>query len=61
MTQIELISELSDICIRQAEIIKAQAYVLEQLGAEAREEDALRELNRLREIVGTWGEDTVCY
>ncbi len=59
MTKIELISELTDICIRQAEIIKAQAYMLEQLGAEAREEEALRELNRLREIAGTWDEDTV--
>ncbi len=59
MTKIELISDLSDICIRQAEIIKAQAYMLEQLGAEVREEEALRELNRLREIVGTWDEDAV--
>lgn len=61
MTKIELISELSDICIRQAEIIKAQSYILEQLGAEAHKEDVLRELNRLREIVGTWDEYTAHY
>lgn len=49
---LELIAELSDICIRQAEIIKAQAYVLEQFGAQVREEEALAEQNRLRELVG---------
>lgn len=59
MSSVELIAELTDICIRQAEIIKAQAYALEQFGAEVREEEALRELNRLREIAGTWEEDTV--
>ena len=50
----ELIGELTDICIRQAEIIKAQAYVLEQFGAEVREEEALRERERLRAIAGDW-------
>lgn len=59
MSAPDLIAELTDICIRQAEIIKAQAYSLEQIGAEVREEEALRELNRLREIAGTWEEDTV--
>ncbi len=54
MTSTELIAELTDICTRQAEIIKAQAYMLEQLGAQAREEDALAERNRLRELVGNW-------
>ena len=57
MSSVELIAELTDICIRQAEIIKAQAYMLEQFGAEVREEEALLERNRLREITGTW-EDT---
>lgn len=47
MSDIELITELTDICIRQAEIIKAQAYVLRQFGAEVKEEEALRERNRL--------------
>jgi len=56
MSSAELISELSDICIRQAEIIKAQAYMLEQLGAQDREEEALAERNRLRELVGGWEE-----
>lgn len=57
MTNVELISELTEICIRQSEIIKAQAYMLEQLGAEVREEEALRELNRLKAIAGEWRED----
>ena len=59
MSGVELISELTDICIRQAEIIKAQAYVLEQFGAEVMEEERLKELNRLRSIAGTWGEDAL--
>jgi len=56
MNRTELIGELTDICIRQAEIIKAQAYVLEQFGAEVREEEALAARNRLRELVGDWDE-----
>ena len=59
MSGVELISELTDICIRQAEIIKAQAYVLEQFGAEVMEEESLKELNRLRSIAGTWEEDAL--
>lgn len=54
MSSTELIAELTDICIRQAEIIKAQAYVLEQFGAQVREEETLREQNRLRAIAGDW-------
>jgi hypothetical protein len=53
MTKTELIAELTDICIRQAEIIKAQAYVLEQFGAQVREEEVLAAQNRLREM-GCW-------
>ena len=53
MTKTKLIAELTDICIRQAEIIKAQAYVLEQFGAQVREEEALAAKNRLREL-GCW-------
>lgn len=53
MTKTELIAELTDICIRQAEIIKAQAYVLEQFGAQVREEEALAAKNSLREL-GCW-------
>ena len=59
MSGVELISELTDICIRQAEIIKAQAYVLEQFGAEVMEEERLKELNRLRSIAGKWEEDAL--
>lgn len=54
MGNTELIAELTDICIRQAEIIKDQAYVLEQFGAQIKEEEALAEQNRLRELVGEW-------
>ncbi len=50
MSNIELIAELTDICIRQAEIIKAQQYVIEQV----KEEEALAARNRLRELVGDW-------
>lgn len=52
MDNAETIAELTDICVRQAEIIKAQAYLIEQLGAEAREEEALLERNRLEAIMG---------
>lgn len=54
MSSTELIAELTDICIRQAEIIKAQAYILEQFGAQVKEEEALAAQNRLRELVGDW-------
>ena len=36
MSGVELIAELTDICIRQAEIIKAQQYVIEQFGDQVR-------------------------
>lgn len=52
MSRTELIEELTDICIRQAEIIKAQAYALEQFGAQVQEEQALAERNRLEQLVG---------
>ncbi len=54
MGTVELIGELTDICIRQAEIIKAQQYIIEQFGEQVREEQALAERNRLRELVGDW-------
>ncbi len=50
MTAAELIEELTDICVRQAEIIKAQAFVIEQLGAQSQEDEALAA--QLRELVG---------
>lgn len=52
MSNLELIAELTDICIRQAEIIKAQRYILEQFGGQVKEEEALAAQNRLRELVG---------
>lgn len=45
-----IIEELADICLRQAGIIKAQAEVLEQLGAQALEDEALAA--RLQALVG---------
>lgn len=54
MSPTELIGELTDICIRQAEIIKAQQYVIAQFGEQVREEEALAERNRLRELIGDW-------
>lgn len=53
MSNTELITELTDICVRQAEIIKAQAYLLEQIGAQVKEEEALAARNRLQEL-GCW-------
>lgn len=50
MSCVELIEELTDICVRQAEIIKAQAFVLEQLGAQSQEDATLAA--RLRELAG---------
>jgi hypothetical protein len=55
MSKTDLIAELSDICVRLVEIVKAQAYVLDQFGAEVREEEALAVENRLRELIGDWG------
>jgi regulator of protease activity HflC (stomatin/prohibitin superfamily) len=50
MGSLELIEELTDICQRQAEIIKAQAEIIEQFGAQVREEEALAQQNRLEAI-----------
>lgn len=57
MSEIELIAELTDICIRQAEVIKAQAYVLAQYDAEVMENEAVQQRERLRKAVGSWEED----
>lgn len=54
MSDAEVIAELTDICIKQAEIIKAQQYVIGQFGAQVKEEEALAEQNRLRELTGEW-------
>lgn len=50
MSRVGIIEELTDICVRQAEIIKAQAFVIEQLGAQALEDEALAA--RLQALVG---------
>jgi hypothetical protein len=51
----ELIEELTDICIRQAEIIQDRAYVLEQFGAATMEEESLR--SRFRTVVREWNDE----
>lgn len=43
MSSAELIYELTEICIRQAEIIREQAFLLEQFGAESLEDQELAE------------------
>jgi hypothetical protein len=46
------LAELADICKRQAAVILAQRYVLEQFEAQVEEEEALAARNRLQELVG---------
>jgi hypothetical protein len=36
MKAVELIKELTNICVKQAEIIKTQAFVIEQLGTQSK-------------------------
>ena len=48
MNRVELIDELADICIRQAEIIRAQALIIEQFGAQALEDSEVAA--RLRQL-----------
>lgn len=50
MSRVELIGELTDICIRQAEIIRAQALIIEQFGAQALEDSEVAA--RLQALVG---------
>lgn len=50
MSRVGIIEELTDICVRQAEIIKAKAFMIEQLGAQALEDEALAA--RLQALVG---------
>ena len=54
VNNVEVIAELTDICVRQAEIIKAQQYIIAQFGTQVVEEQALAERNRLRELTGDW-------
>ena len=54
MSNTELVAELTDICIRQAEIIKAQAFIIEQFGALDRVEEPLAAQTRLRVRGGEW-------
>lgn len=54
---IELVEALSDMCIKQASIIKDQAFALAAQGAELRENEAEALRNRLRILIGDWGEE----
>lgn len=49
---LQLILELSDICLRQAEIIKEQACSIAQLGAIADDEDAAWLEQQRKDILG---------
>lgn len=50
MSRVELIDELTGICIRRAEIIRAQALIIEQFGAQALEDpDIAARLRQLAE------------
>lgn len=49
-----VIEELADICLRQAGIIKAQAEVLEQLGAQALEDEHLPPVCRRSSATSIW-------
>lgn len=50
MKIVELIEELTNICVNQAGIIKAHAFVIEQFEAQSQEDEALAA--QLRELVG---------
>lgn len=54
MNNAELIDVLTDICVQQADVIKAQAAALAQFHAQVREEDAAEQRERLRQIAGDW-------
>lgn len=49
MSRVELIDELTDICVKQAAIIRKQAFLIEQLGSQALEDPELA--GRLQELV----------
>lgn len=49
MSRIEIIGELTDICTKQAAIIREQSFLIEQLGVQALEDPELAE--RLRNLV----------
>lgn len=53
----ELIAELCEMCVKLVRIARNQHDVLEQLGAEIREDEALAVANRLKEITGDWEDD----
>lgn len=49
-----LISDLTNICVYQAEVIKAQACVLEELGVEVIKKEDMEHLNELWDTVKNW-------
>ncbi len=53
----KLVEILSDICIRQASVIKDQAFALAALGAEVREDEAAALRDLLRSLIGDWSDD----
>lgn len=53
---VELVEILSDICIKQASVIKDQAFALAAFGAEVREDEANALHDRLRMLIGDYDE-----
>ena len=53
----KLVEILSDICIRQASVIKDQAFALAALGAEVRVDEAAALRDLLRSLIGDWSDD----
>ena len=55
MNSAQVIEELTAICIRQAEIIQEQAFVIEQLGAQAAEDHGTAD--KLEALTGYTGHE----
>lgn len=49
-----LISDLTNICVYQAEVVKAQAHALEELGIEVIKKEEMEHLNELCDVVKSW-------
>lgn len=49
-----LISDLTNICVYQSEVIKAQARALEELGVEVIKKEDMEHLNKLYDTIKNW-------
>lgn len=57
MSLLQLIDILIDICRRQADVIRAQAFALSQFDAAVCEDEAEWARRKLEEICDDWGDD----